>query len=221
VARSFLAVSGHPASVRPSYCPYTINPGPSGAWQAPDLARARQIVRASHTSGASVTVVTTAFPGGPTPGTIGRYLVSVLDQLGYRASLRVVNSNAYYPMAGDSRNRIQLGEFNWYNDYPAPSDFVVPLFSCRSFIRDDSVNLNLSEFCDHQIDAQITRALAAQARSPNAAASLWAHVDRELADQAPWVPLFNARQLVVLSARVGNYQFHPFWQLLLDQLWVR
>jgi len=24
----------------------------------------------------------------------------------------------------------------------------------------------------------------------------------------------------MLSARVGNYQFHPFWQLLLDQLWV-
>jgi len=25
----------------------------------------------------------------------------------------------------------------------------------------------------------------------------------------------------VLSARVGNYQFHPYWNLLIDQLWVR
>jgi hypothetical protein len=25
----------------------------------------------------------------------------------------------------------------------------------------------------------------------------------------------------VLSARVGNPQFHSLWQLLIDQLWVR
>lgn len=204
-----------------AYCPYTINPGPSGAWQAPDLARARQLVRASRASGARVTVVTSAIPGAPPATTIGRYLVSVLDQLGYRASPRIVNQNAYYPMIGDSHNGIQVGEFNWADDFPAPSDFIVPLLSCRSFARQDPANLNVSEFCDHRIDAQVTRALAAQARSPNIAASLWADIDRKLSDQAPWVPLFNPRQLVVLSARIGNYQFHPFWQLLLDQLWVR
>ena len=204
-----------------AYCPYTIDPGPGGAWQAPDLAQARQLVHASHTGGARVTVVTSAVSGLPAPGTMGHYLLSVLDQLGYRATLRVVNSNAYWPLVGDSRDRIQVGEFGWYNDYPAPSDFIVPLLSCRSFKRDDTANLNVSEFCDRQIDSQVARAFAAQTRSPNAAASLWAGVDRELADQAPWVPLFNPRQLVVLSSRVGNYQFHPFWQLLLDQLWVR
>jgi peptide/nickel transport system substrate-binding protein len=119
------------------------------------------------------------------------------------------------------RNRVQVGEFNWYNDFPAPSDFIVPMFSCPSSLHGWSANFNVSGFCDHQIDAQATQALAAQTRSPNAAAALWADVDREIANQAPWAPLFNERQLVVLSARVGNYQFHPFWQLLLDQLWVR
>jgi YVTN family beta-propeller protein len=204
-----------------AYCPYTINPGPSGAWQAPDLARARQLVRASHTAGARVTVVTSAWPGDPPPAAIGHYLVSVLGQLGYRASLRVVNSNAYYPMIMKPRNRVQVGEFNWYNDFPAPSDFIVPMFSCPSSLHGWSANFNVSGFCDHRIDAQATQALAAQTRSPNAAAALWADIDREIANQAPWAPLFNERQLVVLSARVGNYQFHPFWQLLLDQLWVR
>jgi len=50
---------------------------------------------------------------------------------------------------------------------------------------------------------------------------LWTTIDHELADQAPWVPLYTPRDLTVLSARVGNYQFHPFWNLLIDQLWVR
>src|SRR5262249_40316397 len=153
--------------------------------------------------------------------TTGRYLASVLDQLGYRASFRVVNSNAYDPMVMNPRSRVQVGEFNWYNDFPAPSDFFIPLFNCHSSTYGWSADFNASRFCDRQIDTQVTRAIAAQARSPNAAASLWAEIDREIANQAPWVPLIYELQPVVLSARVGNYQFHPLWELLLDQLWVR
>jgi hypothetical protein len=32
---------------------------------------------------------------------------------------------------------------------------------------------------------------------------------------------YHPRDLTVLSAYVGNYQFHPHWTLLIDQLWVR
>ena len=46
-------------------------------------------------------------------------------------------------------------------------------------------------------------------------------IDHELVNKAPWVPLYNPRFLALLSARVGNYQFHPYWNLLIDQLWVR
>jgi len=49
---------------------------------------------------------------------------------------------------------------------------------------------------------------------------IWA-ADHELTSQAPWVPLYNPRSLTVLSTRVGNYQYHPYWYLLIDQLWVR
>jgi peptide/nickel transport system substrate-binding protein len=60
------------------YCPYTVSPSPSGGWVAPDLARAEQLVRASGTRGAKVTLVTGAF-GTPIPvRATGRYLVSVL-----------------------------------------------------------------------------------------------------------------------------------------------
>jgi hypothetical protein len=40
-------------------------------------------------------------------------------------------------------------------------------------------------------------------------------------NRAPWAPLYNPRDLTVLSTRVGNYQFHPYWNLLIDQLWIR
>jgi len=204
------------------YCPYTIQPGPGGAWTAPDFARAEQLARASGTLGDRVTVLYghedgLGFPSEAT----ARYVVSVLDQLGYRASLRVVGSDAYYSVLGDSRDRVQAGFFNWYQDYPEPADFIDPLLSCGLFSPGNPVNVNTAEFCDPRIDAQARQALTLEPGDPAAAASRWTAINRELADEAPWVSLYNPLDLTVLSPRVGNYQFHPYWDLLIDQLWVR
>jgi YVTN family beta-propeller protein len=203
------------------YCPYTIQPGPGGAWTAPDFARAEQLVRASGTAGDRVTVLYSD-QGAPFPSpATARYVVSVLDQLGYRALLRVVSPDAYYSVLGDSRNQLQAGFFSWYQDYPAPSDFIDPLLSCGSFLPGNPANLNTAEFCDPRIDAQAGQALTLGSGGPAVAASRWAAIDHELVDEAPWVSLYYPRDLTVLSARVGNYQFHPYWDLLIDQLWVR
>ena len=203
------------------YCPYTILPDQGGAWTAPNLALAERLVRASGTRGDRVTVLYgsegLSFPSLAT----GRYVVSVLDQIGYRAALRTVGPGKYFGVLGDSRGGVQAGFFSWYQDYPAPSDFIDPLFTCGSFIPHNPDNLNDAEFCDPRIDAQAQQALALGQRDPAVAAGRWAAIDRGLVNKAPWVPLYNPRALVVLSARVGNYQFHPFWTLLIDQLWVR
>jgi ABC-type transport system substrate-binding protein len=229
-----IALNGGPLAAQPTcqilpptmpgyqpYCPYTLQPGPGGAWTAPDLAQAEQLVRASGTRGDKVTVVAGNF-GAPLPtSATGRYVVSVLDKLGYRASLRILGQNRYWGLLGDSRDRVQAGFFPWSQDYPVPSDFVGPLLSCGSFLPASPANLNTAEFCDPRIDAQAQHAHTLQLRAPAAAVGRWAAIDRELVDEAPWVPLYNPRDLTVLSARVGNYQFHPYWSLLLDQLWVR
>jgi YVTN family beta-propeller protein len=206
------------------YCPYTISPSPGGGWIAPDLARAEQLVKASGTRGAKITVVSGAF-GTPIPvQATGRYLVSVLDKLGYRASLQVIpgrNGNAYNRRLYDSRQRTQIGWFSWYQDYPAPSEFIRTLLTCQSFLPGNPANINAAEFCNHRIDAQVSQALALQPHDPSAAWALWARIDHEIVGQAPWVPVYNPRSLVLLSARVGNYQFDPYWSVLIDQLWVR
>jgi YVTN family beta-propeller protein len=203
------------------YCPYTINASPGGAWTAPNLARAEELVRASGTRGAKVTLVAGGFDVGIPAAPGGRYLVAVLRQLGYRASLQVIKPDTYYQRAGDSRDHIQIGEFDWYQDFPAPSDVIGPLFACRSFLPHNPANINDSEFCNRRIDAQMSHAHALEARDPNVAGNLWARIDRELVDEAPWVPLYNPRALLALSARVGNYEFDPYQTLLIDQLWVR
>jgi peptide/nickel transport system substrate-binding protein len=203
------------------YCPYTLRPNASGAWIAPDLAKAERLVRGSGRRNARVTVLVPP-PDAVFPTTkLGRYIVSVLRRLGFHASLRKLSWPTFERAFGDSRAQPQIGWFTWYQDYPAPSNFIDPLLSCRSFTPRDPANLNLAEFCEPKIDSESRHAAALEARTPGIAGDEWRRIDRQLTDRATWLPLYNPRVPVALSRRVGNYEYHPFWQLLLDQLWVR
>jgi len=121
----------------------------------------------------------------------------------------------------NSRLRVQAGLVSYVPDYPAASAYLNVFLSCSAFKPGSATNQNWSEFCDRRIDAWIQRALVLQATDPYRANQLWARVDRAIVDQAPLVPLFSLRQVDFVSRRVGNYQFHPQWGILLDQLWVR
>ena len=185
------------------YCPHHV----------PRLAAARRLVRASGTRGMRVTVWTN---GQFRP--IMRYARSLLQAVGYRAT---ITSRGDFGRVYDPRTHVQAGPTYWGADYAAPFDFLAKNLSCAAFSRNPDRNANLSEFCSPRIDAHMRRAAAAQATDPDRANRLWAAVDRELVDAAPWVPLFNPRGLEVLSNRVGNYQFNPAYGSLIDQLWVR
>ena len=56
---------------------------------------------------------------------------------------------------------------------------------------------------------------------PAASNTLWAQVDHDVTDQAPWVSMFNPKYIDVLSDRVKGYQFSPQWYFLLDQASVK
>jgi peptide/nickel transport system substrate-binding protein len=201
------------------YCPYTLNSSPSGSWSAPNLAEAERLVNASGTRGMKLTLLVPPADATNPTRKIGSYLVSVLDRLGYHATLRVLTN--FWPTLDDSRSRVQIGWFEWQQDYPAPSDFIAPTLTCRAFVPQSQSNINDAEFCDPTIDAEVRRTEQLQALAPGTASQAWQQIDQQLTDQAPWLPLYNPRLNIATSARVGNYQYHPYWALLLDQLWVR
>ena len=64
-------------------------------------------------------------------------------------------------------------------------------------------------------------AVALEVSDPEQANEVWATVDRAVVDQALALPFTNGLNPVLLSERVGNYQEHPLWGTLFDQLWVR
>jgi peptide/nickel transport system substrate-binding protein len=197
------------------YCPYTAKAGASGAWGAPDLEHARRLVRSSGTAGQAVTVWIPKWTQFSPAA--GRYIVSVLDSLGYKARYRF----AVDPFSNQDKLRLQAGINGWYADFAAPAGFIGPTLTCAAYNPVNSENLNIAEFCGPGIDREIARARSLQTSDPEAASRLWAKIDRDLTDQAPWLAFANGIVLDVKSARVGNYQHNPQWGALLGQLWVR
>jgi YVTN family beta-propeller protein len=197
-------------------CPYTADPNRAGTWTAPDVARARKLVRLSGTAGEAVTFWIPRWINFGAAS--GRYVVSVLDSLGYRARFRFAPD----PYGVEDKLHLQAGFGAWYADFATPAGFIGPTLTCSSYNKADlRNNTNNAEFCDAAIDREIERAELLQTSAPEAASRLWAKVDSDLVDQAPWVPFANGDVVELVSSRVGNYQFNPQWLTLLDQLWVR
>jgi YVTN family beta-propeller protein len=201
------------------YCPYTVDPGPAGAWTGPDLGKARRLVDQSHTRGTPVTIWTWVDFKAPS-----EYVGSVLRNLGYPTTVRVIGDFlTFYRYVTDSRNRAQLS--GYWSQTQDPSAFeLAGYFSCDLFIQNDPTgsNPNSSEFCDRSgVDPLIAAAREKQSSDPAAAAALWTKVDRKLVDEAPLIPLVIPQALDLVSPRVGNYQNNPALGILLDQVWLR
>jgi YVTN family beta-propeller protein len=188
-----------------------------GSGAVEGLAEGRRLVRRSGTAGAHVDVWM------PRPiAEQGRFMVSVLRSLGYRARLKAVDPHVYFAKIEDSRVAAQTGYYTWVAGYPSTSDFIPPQFSCAAF-RPASVGEsgNISEFCDPTIDAKMARATSIQVHDPASATVLWQQVEQSILKRVPVVAAYNARNIDFVSTRVGNYQFNPQWWFLFDQAWVR
>ena len=198
------------------YCPYTKNPGTT--WSAPDLAKAKQLVKESGTSGQKVAVVSS---DDEVNKAMAVYLQSVLNQIGYKASVRPISGNIFFTYAQNTKNKVQINVQQWYQDYPAASDFLYILFGCESFHPGSDSSINIAGFCDKKINAQMHKALTLGTTNEKAANALWTKIDRQVTDASPMATLFTPRHIDFLSKRVGNFTFSKEFYWLVDQSWVQ
>jgi DNA-binding SARP family transcriptional activator/ABC-type transport system substrate-binding protein len=196
------------------WCPYSRGTA-RGPYAGPRLAQARHLVAESGTRGMRVRVISDPhFPPA-------HYVASVLRELGYRASVRAASGSRIDVLESNSRYRSQVDQGGWAADYPSAAEFLDYFLSCQSFRPDSDTNKNAAEFCSHRVDTTIARAERLQLRRPVAAGRAWSTADKRVTDLAPWLPTVNLQAVDFVSHRVGGYEFHPQWGILLDQLWVR
>jgi YVTN family beta-propeller protein len=192
------------------YCSYTLAPRRDGRWSRADAARARQLVAASGTSGARVSVW--ARRDEAFHASVMRYVAEVLSRLGYRPHVRVVARGAYNEAL--QTGGVPLKPVTWYGGDLGASDFLRTWFACDG-------GETGGRFCDPRLDRLMGRAAELEATDARRAAIVWADVDRRVADAAAAVPLVTPRAVEFVSARVRNYQNHPIGGLIVDQVWLR
>jgi peptide/nickel transport system substrate-binding protein len=199
------------------YCPYTT--GAQTVWSGPNLAKAKALVKASGTLGDKVVVDGTNDQVGTA---LVEQMVSDLNSIGYKATPQLLTAAVQYPYVQNSTNSTKwnVGWSAWYQDYPAPSDFLNVLLGCGSIHPDSDASPNIAAFCDPTIQAQITTAESEEATDPAAASALWTQVDHEDTTEAPWVDMYNPKQIDFLSKNVHGYEWNPQWYILIDRLWL-
>ena len=200
-----------------NFCGYTKGGGSN--YKGPDMAKAKALVAASGTKGAVVKLVAT---NDAVNASVAQYVVSVLNQLGYKASVVLQSANIQFSYIQNTNNKVQISLTQWFQDYPAASDFINVLLGCSTFHPGSDNSINISGFCNTGIEAKIKAAEKLGITNPAGANVLWGQLDKALmANYAPWVPLINPKLTDFVSKRVGNYKFSLEFYMYVDQLWVK
>jgi peptide/nickel transport system substrate-binding protein len=113
------------------------------------------------------------------------------------------------------RKRFQLSvDGDWVASYPGPSSYLPQFFGCGGG------NSN-GYYCHPQLDHKMEQAGLLQLSDPAEASARWALIDRQLTNDAIWLPAVNEREVDLVSRRLRNYEYNPLWGFLADQAWLR
>ncbi len=198
------------------FCPY--NSTASNTYTGTNLAKAKALVAASGTKGMAVAVVCQT---DTVNKQVGEYLQGVLTSLGYKATLKALSPSIEFTYIQNTNNKVQISLTQWYQDYPAASDFINVLLGCQNFHKGSTNSINIAGLCVPSLTTKMSAAEKEQLVNPVKANAMWGALDKEImTNYAPWVPLFNPKQIDFISKRIKNYQFSLEFYMYVDQLQV-
>jgi peptide/nickel transport system substrate-binding protein len=99
---------------------HATKPCPLGDPTKPDLAKAKQLVKQSGMAGTPITVW--GEERSPRRQFVD-YYTSFLNQIGFKASEKIIADATYFPTIGALKNNPQTGFADWNQDFPNPIDF--------------------------------------------------------------------------------------------------
>jgi ABC-type transport system substrate-binding protein/DNA-binding SARP family transcriptional activator/streptogramin lyase len=202
------------------YCPWTRGPV-DGQWHGPDIRRARALVRASGTAGATVNFLTSRIDMTGPSAAAG--FASALRRIGYRPRVTIVGSIREFGLRiRDTKRGWNISAGDWVADYPSPGQFLELFLACSNYRPDHPARTtNPGGFCHAGFDRLVARAQGLQITDPATAGKIWARADRVAVDQAAWVPLVSTASVELLSRRAGHFTLDATSQPAIDALWVR
>jgi peptide/nickel transport system substrate-binding protein len=187
---------GHPTAP----CPYG-DPASGG-----DIAKAKQLVQQSGMAGTKVTVWSETRSPRQQWMT---YYTSFLNQIGFKASQKVIADATYFSTIGNLKLNAQTGFDDWNQDFPNPIDFYL-LLEGSSILPTN--NYNNSQVNDPHINAVAGKLGQVPTTKLNSVASQWQALDEYTSKQA-YEAVFGYQTFPALTSnRIDQgYIFHTVY----------
>jgi peptide/nickel transport system substrate-binding protein len=137
-----------------------------------------------------------------------------LKSVGIMVDIQSAPDSVNVGVVGTRANHIAMGIQQWTQDYPDPDDFFGTLLDGNRIT--PTGNNNLADFNDSATNTAIEA--MDNVNGPQRAAQ-WNTIDANAIGQlAPWAPLLNPTQVVLLSKGTCGYVFQPVYVLDLNTL---
>jgi peptide/nickel transport system substrate-binding protein len=164
----------------------------------PDLAKAKALVQQSGTAGQAVTVW--GNDKDPRPAIVN-YLADTLNQIGYKAKVKLLNQQVYFKTIGAHSLDPQIGFTDWFQDFPHPGDFFEPNVSGTALKSDPTFNNGRTN--DPHINSEIARL---DQQDPDAASAGWAALDKYLTVDKAYVAVYGSEQKSTFMSERMDFQ---------------
>jgi peptide/nickel transport system substrate-binding protein len=184
--------------------------------EAPDLEKAKRLIREAGAEGAEITVWGNS--DEPTPKVTQAY-ADQLNQIGFDAEPKIVNGAVYFQTIGNQKSEAQTGFTNWFADFPHPLNFF--------FLVDaDSIqptnNQNFSNTDDPRINEELA-ALRAEADLP-AVTGRWEELNDHAVESAYLAPYGHTKLTAFVSDRMNFDEcvvVHPLYNVDFSRLCLK
>jgi peptide/nickel transport system substrate-binding protein len=184
-----------------------LDPCPYGDPNEPgDLEKARQLVEEAGVAGEPLEVYTNNDENRPE---IGQYLTDMLNKIGFKAELRVLDGGVYFQTLGNEKTKPQIGATNWFQDFPHPANY---LFLIDGDTNQPTNNQNFGRVDDPELNKLIDEV---EAEPADGATEQAAEADRLAVEKGLVAPYGSETVSTFMSERMDIENcalFHPVYQ---------
>jgi peptide/nickel transport system substrate-binding protein len=176
-----------------------------------DLAKAKQLVKDSGYAGMEVQVWGNSRETLQKPAA---YLQDVLNQIGFKAKLKIIDPSVYFTTIGNQRTKAQTGIANWFQDYPHPLNWFDVLLNGNRITEEHNNNYSNADVA--AINDKI-EALKKEPEINDEVNAQWAEVDKMVLENALWAPIVNRQftDFFTPEMDLGNcYVNHVLYQFV-------
>jgi peptide/nickel transport system substrate-binding protein len=163
-----------------------------------DLAKAKALIKESGLAGTKISVWGSNRETSVKPV---EYYSDLLNQLGFKATPKIIDASIYWSTIGNQATKAQTGFADWFQDYPHPLDWFDTLLNGNRITA--LHNNNYSNADVPAVNNKIEQLKKEPALTP-AVNQQWADVDKMVMDNALMAPYVNRQFTDFFSARTDT-----------------